>query len=514
LIVKLVDSRGMAEIDRRSQEEFGMPSILLMENAGIKAHQAWKRRVLKGKRPEGGLTFVAGKGNNGGDALVMARQCLLDGVPGVSVVLADGRPAEGTDPGANLRMCESLGVPVVSWPEREKAARDLISTSGWVFDGIAGTGLRGALRGPLAAVVEAINASRGRKVAIDVPSGVGDGFKEGFPAVHADVTLCMGLPKTCLYLPRARLFCGRIIVVPLGFPPALADDPAIPGELLEEKAFRFLASPIPVDSHKNRRGHLAVFAGSPGTTGAAVLTATAAARARVGLVTVFLDAETYALIAPRFSSVMARPWAGSGAPERSGFDPGRFSALLVGPGWGVTEEKRKWLHYLLSLEIPGVIDADGLTLLGRSSSSVDRPKGMNGSLSGRWVLTPHPGEFSRISGAARDEILDDPVAHALSLAKRMEGVVVLKGACTCVAEPGGRYWIFDGVNPALGTGGSGDVLAGIIAAAIAGGMDILGAALFGVSLHGRIGRIARSKMGWFLAEDMLPLVSSVLGREA
>ncbi len=508
MTVKLVDSPLMTEIDLRSQRDFGIPSLLLMENAGIKAYLALKRAVLRGKRPGGGLTFVAGKGNNGGDAFVMARQCLLDGASGVSVVLADGRPAEGTDPGANLHMCEALGIPVVSWPEQTEKARAFISDADWVFDGIAGTGLRGALREPLAALVDAVNAAPGRKVAIDVPSGVGEGFRAGFPAVRADYTLCMGLAKTCMYLPRARLFCGRIIVVPLGFPPALVEDPAIPGELLERKAFRHLMPPIPADAHKNRRGHLAVFAGSPGTTGAAWLSATAAARARIGLVTVFLDADTYPLIAARFSSVMARPWDPSAKPERSGFDPARFSAVLVGPGWGVSKEKEDWLRSLMSLDLPGVIDADGLAMLGGLARSRER------SLGGRWVLTPHPGEFSRLTGTARDEVLDNPVSHALSLSREKEAVIVLKGACTCIAEPKGRYWIFDGVNPALGTGGSGDVLAGIIGAGIAGGMGCLDAALFGVSLHGWIGRIAGSRAGWFLAEDMIPLVSSVLGREA
>ncbi len=513
MTVKLVDSPRMAEIDLRSQRDFGIPSLLLMENAGIKAYLALKRAVLRGKRPEGCLTFVAGKGNNGGDAFVMARQCFLDGASGVSVVLADGRPPDGTDPGANLHMCEALGISVVSWPEQAEKARALISDADWVFDGIAGTGLRGALREPLTALVDAVNAASGRKVAIDVPSGVGDGFLAGFPAVHADYTLCMGLAKTCMYLPRARLFCGRIIVVPLGFPPALVEDPGIPGELLEQKAFRHIMPPIPADAHKNRRGHLAVFAGSPGTTGAAWLSATAAARARVGLVTVFLDAETYPLIVSRFSSVMARPWDQSAKPERSGFDPARFSAVLVGPGWGIAKEKESWLRYLMSLDLPGVIDADGLTLLGGLPRGVGRPTDKDTSLGGRWVLTPHPGEFSRLTGASREEILDDPVSHALSLAKRMEAVIALKGACTFIAAPTGRYWIFDGVNPALGTGGSGDVLAGIIGAGIAGGMSCLDAALFGVSLHGWIGRIAGSRAGWFLAEDMIPLVSSVLGRE-
>jgi NAD(P)H-hydrate epimerase len=317
----------------------------------------------------------------------------------------------------------------------------------------------------------------------------------------------MGLPKLCMYLPHARRLCGRIIVVPLGFPPALVEDPAIRGELLEDDRFRAVARPIPEDAHKNRRGHLAVFAGSPGTTGAAWLAATAAARARVGLVTVFADPGAYPVLAPRFSSVMVRPWDPGSRPG-TGFEPEHYSGVLVGPGWGLSGERSAWLDYLLSLPVSGVLDADGITLLARKAGAGKVPLG------GRWVITPHPGEFARLAGMERDAVLDDPVTLALQMAGRHEAVVALKGACTCVASPSGEYWISDGMNAALGTGGSGDVLAGLVAAGVAGGLSAGEAALFGVSLHSTVGRLARRRRGWFLAEDMLPFISRVLDREA
>jgi NAD(P)H-hydrate epimerase len=505
--MKIVDSGQMSKIDRRSQTEFGIPSIVLMENAGIKAVAAFKRFIWGGSGPASPLVFAAGKGNNGGDALVMARQCLLDGQAKISIVLAGGRPAADTDPGRNLLMCESLGIPVVPFPEEEEKAVALLDNAEWVFDGITGTGISGALREPFSALVSLINASPARKAAVDVPSGIGDGYRAGYPAIRADVTLAIGLPKRCLYLPHARPLCGKIIVVPLGFPPALTEDPSIPGEILVEDAFNRLLPPLPPDAYKNTRGHLAVFAGAPGTTGAAWLCATAAARARTGLVTAFLDPGVYPLIASKFSSVMTKPWDGPSAESGSGVDQKRFSAILVGPGWGLRAERKGWLEYLLSLGLPGVIDADALSLLGTLHSE----SGIR--LGGRWVLTPHPGEFSRLSGVPKDEVLDDPISHSISLAERLDAVIVLKGACTFVVVPGGKYWIFDGVNPALGTGGSGDVLAGIIAAGVAAGLNPLDAALFGVSLHGKVGRLARSRRGWFLAEDLLPLISWVLARE-
>jgi NAD(P)H-hydrate epimerase len=316
----------------------------------------------------------------------------------------------------------------------------------------------------------------------------------------------MGLPKICLYLPRARVLCGKIYVIPVGFPPALLEAADMPGEMLTRAAWRTLAGPLPPDTHKNRRGHLAVFAGSRGTTGAAWLCATAAARSRVGLVTLFADAEAYPVIAPKLTSVMCRLWEPSVPPGAGDWNPDAWSAVLAGPGWGTSGEKERALEYLLSLPVGGVLDADALTLLRRI---MDRGAV---SLGGRWVLTPHPGEFSRISGIDKDEVLDDPVRHALQLSARTGGVVVLKGHCTVVASPGGSFWILDGGNPALATGGAGDVLAGIVAAGCAGGMSAIDAALFGVSLHSHVARVAAGRLGWFLAEDLVPLLSSALGK--
>lgn len=506
----MVGSDAMALIDARSSRQYGIPPLLLMENAGIKAWAAVRGTLCAGRPPEGASVFVAGRGNNGGDALVMARQAFLEGARDLGVILAAGRPDAASEPGIDLALCESLGMECVEYPARPERCRELLAGAQWVFDGVAGTGIRGRLRPPLAELVELMNAAPARRVAIDVPSGVREGIEPGDPVVRAELTLTMGLPKTCLYLPHARDACGRIVVVHVGFPPTLIEDPSIPGEVLDERTWEGLLAPISPSAHKGTRGHLAVFAGSPGTTGAAWLAAHAAARTRVGLVSLFLDPAVYPLLAPRLQSVMARPWDPSAQGWSEGpraFDPSLYDGVLVGPGWGTTDERRAWLAKLLASGLPGVIDADGLTLLSGMQ------EGSRLSLGGRWVLTPHPGEFARLEGVPIREVLADPLARALEAARRLEAVVVLKGGCTHVAGPDGRYWILDGCNPALATGGSGDVLAGIIAAGIAGGMAPMKAALFGVSLHARVGRIARRRLGWFLAEDLLPLISRTLGEE-
>jgi ADP-dependent NAD(P)H-hydrate dehydratase / NAD(P)H-hydrate epimerase len=502
--MKVVSSEAMALIDRRTQAEFAIPAAILMDEAGVKAWAAAGRLTRSGGPPRGRLVFAAGRGSNGGDAFVMARQAAVEArrPAGCAVVLAAGRPADGTDAARMLLMAESLGVACVDWTLEPDRARSLVAGADWIFDGIAGTGLSGGLREPLAGLVGCINASSARVVSLDVPSGVGDGFREGQPAVRATATLTMGLPKLCLYLPRARSLCGRIIVVPVGFPPALVEDPAIAGEMLPLGAWRSLAPRIPPDAHKGTRGHLAVFAGSPGTTGAAGLCATAAARSRLGLVTLFTDPAGWQVAAQGLTSVMCRPWtAGVDA-----WDPGRFTGVLAGPGWGLGDGNAEWLDRLLAVPVRGVLDADALTLLGRRAAR-GRP-----DLGGRWVLTPHPGEFARLAGVDRDAVLDDPVGRSSVLARELDAVIVLKGHCTVVACPDDRYWVLDAPNPAMATGGSGDVLAGVIAAGVAGGLPPAEAALFGVSLHASAGRLAARRRGWFLAEDLPPLLSRMLWR--
>jgi ADP-dependent NAD(P)H-hydrate dehydratase / NAD(P)H-hydrate epimerase len=499
LRVKIVEADTMALIDARSTSEYGIASATLMERAGREAWRALRDDVPGGSAP-GPVVFAGGRGANGGDAFVMARHARRDGRD-VSVVLAAGRPSPGTDAAANLAACE--GIPCVSWADDPSTAARLLAGSRWVVDGITGTGLRGPLRAPLDALVAAVNAAPGGRAAVDVPSGLGDGYREGWPVVHADATITMGLPKACLYLPRARRHVGRIFVVQPGFPPPLLEDPDILCEQIDEHSFRGLLPPVPVDAYKGDRGHLAVFAGAPGTSGAAWLASHAAARARVGLVSLFLDAPTFPLVAPSCRSVMAKPWDDAGDPSR--FDASRHTALLIGPGWGLAEPRARWLAGLLGTDLPGVLDADGITLLAQTARGV-RPR-----LGGRWVLTPHPGEFSRLSGATRDEILDDPVGRALAEAHDLEAVVVLKGHVTVVAGPDGRSRILDGCNPALATAGSGDVLAGLVGAGLSAGLAAFDAAVFGVSLHARLGTVARGRAGWFLAEDLVPLASEVLG---
>ncbi len=504
---KLPFSPDMADIDRKAQSDFSYPSLLLMENAGS---TSWFRMNELGLSPSPRnslCVFIAGKGNNGGDAFVMARQCFLSGNPRTSVIQISEKLSE--DSRVNRNIVSAIGVPVLSWEKEKDRAVDLLERADFIFDGIAGTGIKGALRGVLSEVVEKINSicrghggSRGTVVAIDVPSGVGDDFQSSYLAVKADVTLTMGLPMACLYLPYARPLAGRIEVIPLGFPPALTENPEIPGSLMQSEDLKQLL-PIGEETYKNKRGHLAVFAGSEGTTGAALLSAEAAGRSRAGLVSLFPHPTVYEICAGHTKSVMTKKLRNFERPKNFDFSP--YQALILGPGWGTGPPRDEWLCACIASGLPGVLDADGITLAAKMAEEDRLP-----SFEERWVLTPHPGECARISGRSKEEVLNRPYETVIELSQRLKAVVVLKTHVVIIGNPDGSFRVVDGMNPAMATGGSGDILSGVIGGMLATGIKPGDAAAMGALLHQQAGKRAGEEKGWFLSEALLPYISLMI----
>ena len=485
--MNLVDSDGMRMIDRRAQEEYGIPALLLMESAGLLAWMDLKARLGAGIPA---ICAVAGRGNNGGDALVMARYAILDGFP-VTVVLSGADDSLGELCGLHAAIVRRLGARTLRWDSDEDACRDAIAGAAVVVDGLAGTGIKGALRAPLDAICDAINASTARVAAVDAPSGLGDGWRPGMPVVDADVTLTMGLPKTCLYGPPGRLHCGEIRRIDLSFPSALVNDPGLPGTFLEPGDLAQLLVPLEPDAYKHQRGVVAVFAGAMGTTGAAILAADAAARCRAGMVTIYADPEIYPVVAPAVRSIMVRR-----------FEPGsdittNADAAVIGPGWGVSEQRKAQLEAIVSALPRGVIDADGLNLIARMTAA-----GEPTHLHDAWVLTPHPGEIARLLDTDSKSVLEDFIGAVTTVARRTGAVVIGKSSTTVLAHPDGRFAVADGMNPAMGTGGTGDVLAGAVAGLLAGGMDSWSAACAGVLVHQQAGARLRERVGLFLAEQL------------
>jgi NAD(P)H-hydrate epimerase len=506
----------MSDIDRRSQGDYHIPGILLMENAGAGVFSTfsgyWNGRFPGRPLRDLRITCVAGGGNNGGDTLVVARHAHTSGIPNVRVVIRNRKLNKQME--THAAIVEALGLPVLYWEEDPQQALSWIVESDIVFDGIAGTGLDGALRGTAAEMVEGINSGKRLfTVAVDVPSGVGDYFRIGMPAVRADMTVTMGLPKISLYTPAGRVHCGRIVSIDPGFAPALLADPPDAVRLVDLEELADLLhgvslSGTPPHSYKGSRGHTAVFAGSMGTTGAAILGAESAARAGSGLVTLRVDREIYPLIAGQCTSLMVRPLI----PEEELAD--KYTALLIGPGWG-NSHREELLHTLLKSRIPGVIDADGIRVLSGLISKIGIEE-VRRLLGGRFVITPHPGEFGVLLEACglprdRDTILSNPLEALSETARLLNAVVVLKSHVVWILSPDGPASVVDGMNPAMGTGGSGDVLAGTIAGLTARGIGAFDAACAGCAVHQEAGRRVSEKIGWFMAEDLPQCISGVLG---
>lgn len=487
--MRLVTSAAMQEIDRRAQDDYGIPGLVLMESAGLQAWQALRSRL---GAPSARICFVGGKGNNGGDALVMARYAIGDGCS-ASVVLAAGVDSLGEQAKLHARVVQKLGVEPVVWSDSQEHARGLLAAADVIVDGLSGTGIRGALRAPLDAIAKAITEAPGEVAAVDAPSGLSDSWTSDMPVVRARWTLTMGLPKACLYLPAGRLACGEIVRIPVSFPRALLEDPGIPGELLEADDLPTLLPPLSPDAYKHRRGVVAVFAGRVGTTGAAVLAAEGALRCRAGLVTIYADREIYPVIASSVRAVMARP-VDSIEDAASAVDAAGTDAAVIGPGWGASEERAAHLRDLTGRVTKGVLDADAITILSRMTELPDLHDG--------WVLTPHPGELARALGWRPAEVRERFLEAAAELARRARAVVVGKSHVIVIAHPDGRYAVADGVNPTMGTGGTGDVLAGAICGLLAGGMDGFDAARAAVMVQQQAGRRLRERVGVFLADEL------------
>ena len=247
--MKVVDTRRMSRIDREAQERFGIPEIVLMEDASCGIFLLMRESVWNGRVPRGPVVFLAGKGNNGGDALAAARHCHYSGMRNLFVILGAGEPMAASPAGVHLKILRSLGLEVVDYCSQDKGAavrraHTLLGRAECLVDGLLGTGLNGEVRPPLKDLIRRCNESGAFRIAVDIPSGIGDAYRLGFTAYQADCTLTVQLPKLCLYLPFTRRFCGDIHTVAGVFPPQLIDQEDIPGYLIDEPIKQRLLEPL------------------------------------------------------------------------------------------------------------------------------------------------------------------------------------------------------------------------------------------------------------------------------
>jgi ADP-dependent NAD(P)H-hydrate dehydratase / NAD(P)H-hydrate epimerase len=537
--VKVVTSVQMRELDRRTIE-LGTAGAVLMERAGkgIAAHllARWRPACRRG------VLVVAGRGNNGGDGFVVARLLRAKGYRATVALLAT-RDRVGGDARLNLdRWLRARGRLLEIASEADLAALSgELRAAGLVLDAILGTGLNAPVTGLVAAAIEQINArgaaagagqatakqatgaARGARsgaratrpagappvVAVDLPSGLdGDTGEPWGVAVRADATVTLGCVKLGLVLPAARPSVGALELVDIGL-----DERAFAavGRLAEVADPRALAALVPrrrASGHKGSHGHLLVVAGSRGKSGAAILCGRAALRAGAGLVTVACPATVQPLVAAGAAELMTDSLDELNPEEWAERLVGK-SALVVGPGLGQGPAVFDLVAWLAAnAELPIAIDADGLNALAGRIEAIARAHGP-------VVLTPHPGEMARLVDSTVREVQADRVGAALRLAREARAVVVLKGAGTLIAAPDGGLAVNTTGGPLLGTGGTGDVLAGLIGSLLAQGLAAFDAARLGVYLHGLAGdRIAEriGDAGLLASElaDELPLARRAL----
>ena len=493
--MRVLDTARMREADRRTIDEIGIPSIVLMENAGRAVAGAIEARFEAAAR--GRVALLCGRGSNGGDGLVAARALAERGAAVAIVLLARGEDVRG-DARTNLDVARRLGLPLSEAPDEAawEACRPDVAAADLVVDALVGTGLRAPLEGLLATVAADVNAARRPVVAVDLPSGLSADTGACIGAsVEARVTVTLGAPKIPLVVSPAAERAGEMVVADIGIPSRVVDELDGPRvDLLTDDVVRAWLPVRARDAHKGDHGRIVVVAGSPGKTGAARLAGTGALRSGAGLVTVATPASCVGPVAavPEYMTA-ALPETESGTARRTAADVVLAlgaDVVAVGPGLGVGAEPRALVRALVE-RVPGplVLDADALTAL------ADEPATLALRRDRITVATPHPGEMARLAGTTVDEVQANRIETARRFAAEHGVHVVLKGARTVIAAPPGSVRVNASGNPGMATGGTGDVLTGAVAAWLAQAADAVAATSLAVHLHGRAGDLAAGRVG-------------------
>jgi ADP-dependent NAD(P)H-hydrate dehydratase / NAD(P)H-hydrate epimerase len=496
-IMKILSAAEMREVDRLTSERYGIAGLTLMENAGRSVAEFLQQRFpnLASRR----AIVLCGKGNNGGDGLVVARHLTGMGAKPIVILFADPGEIKG-DAGANLKRWEhakELRVARTSG-EWQSTKKDL-GSSEIVVDALLGTGVRGKVEGLLAEVIADVNR-RGPDqcvVAVDIPSGLSADLGEtGGPIVEADYTVTFTAPKTGMFLGNSADFLGQMVVRDIGSPGALIEETG-KGKLRwsEAQEFKRFAARRHAEGHKGDYGHVLVVAGSVGKTGAAVLASWAALRSGAGLVTVGTAAPALPLVAAHRPEVMTHPLAATeaGTIALRDLENGQFESLLkgkkalgIGPGLSTDPETQDFVRSVVGMRaVATILDADGLNAFAGRAGELKNARG-------ELCVTPHPGEMSRLVELATNEVQAKRVELAAKAAAKWNAQVVLKGYLTVVAAPDGSAYINSTGNPGMGTAGTGDVLTGMLSGLTAQyGTEAWPSMIaFGVYLHGLAGDIA------------------------
>lgn len=495
--MKLVTAGEMTALEQIAIQEYGIDGLLLMENAARSFCDALETEWGNFQNKQ--IAVFCGKGNNGGDGFAISRHLANRGA-NITVIIGFDPAELKADAKKNFDIIKKMQLPIIPFSEHSENRYDI------VIDALLGTGFHGVAAGNMAQMIEAINAMGERVASVDVPSGAScsDGKVCG-PCVKADVTVTFCLAKPGHYLYPAKEYCGKVVVTDISIPKSVVNDFPAMAHTLDETLAEELP-PRKENAHKGSFGRVLVFAGSKGMKGAAIMATTAVLKIGAGMVTAAVPNELCDLFASQFPEAMTLPLP---AENTTAFILEKLSTqnvFLAGCGLGSLEETQNTMRLVaLGCEKPMVIDADGINALAGHIHIIK-----NKTVPA--VITPHPLEFSRISGLSVEYIQKNRLEVAQNFAKENGVILVLKGADTVVALPDGKTYIATQSNSGLAKAGSGDVLAGVIAALIAQGATPESAAKLGVYIHSRAGILAREKLGAYgmTASDVLSLLPQAI----
>ena len=503
--MQLCSASEVMALDRQAIDQLGIPGVVLMENAGRICSDLFADKFA-GCFP-GSVLIIAGRGNNGGDGYVMARILAERGWQVTTLVLGLEEAISG-DARVMLDITRNLDFSI-SFVDDIPTLQKIFSEAApnLIVDAIFGTGLNSDVRGLQAEAIGLVNGSTAAVFAVDIPSGVdaSTGRVCGL-AVKADLTVTFDHAKIGHGSQPGAVYTGDLQVVDIGIPLTGRQEFSSHVHLLDESEVQSLLPDRSVVGHKGRFGHLLVVAGSPGKTGAAALAGNGAIRSGCGLVTVATPAAVHDIIEVKLTEAMSYPLADQDGLlstdallpiERLLVDR---QALAIGPGLGQSSDLVELIRILASsVAVPMVIDADGLNLLAENLECLQERSGQP------LVLTPHPGEMARLTGLSVIEVEANRFEVAQKFATKYKVVLLLKGARTLIAAPDGRVNINSTGNDGLASGGSGDVLTGLIGGLLAQGMDSFSAATLGAWLHGRAAELVADSQGTagMAASDLL-----------
>ncbi len=509
----IVTPREMAKLDRITINEVGIPGIVLMENAGRGAFDFFLKILpdLLERR----IGVVCGSGNNGGDGFVIARLCHQNGADVRVFCAKDPKQLTG-DAKTNFEIISNLNVPIYTFEDNGPDFWENLRECTVIIDAIFGTGLSREVTGLFEKLINEINKMNVPVLSVDIPSGIdGSTGKVLGVAVQALATATFGLPKIGHYVWPGSRHTGTLEVIDIGIPNEIVERESLNRFVLTDQLVSQWIDPRQPTAHKGQAGHMVILAGSPGKTGAAAMAANSAVRSGAGLVTLMVPESLNPILEEKTTESMTFPLKETlehtvsleAEEEILSFLEDKES-FAIGPGLSQNGETKELVRRLVtSVECPMVIDADGLNAIADYTEVLKNSKAP-------IILTPHPGEMSRLVKMSVADVQINRLGIAQSFSREYGVIVVLKGHRTVIAAPDGKLAINKTGNPAMASGGMGDILTGLIGAFLAQGIGAFEAACLGVYIHGFAADVVVKRKRWgtrgLAATDIIGVIPEVI----